>query len=308
MNLQLRSHGSMRPLERRDICAVVVTFFPRPDHVDHLRALAPQVGKIVIVDNGSAGPSLQYLQDAARTYGALVLRMGRNAGIAAALNAGLAHAREHGYPWLLTLDQDSEPTPAMVAEMAAALTASPESARVAVLAPQHIDRRLGMSGVQREMLAAELPYRPLITAMTSGNLVAIEAAAAIGGWEEKLFIDFVDHEFCLRLRRHGWRILHAPRARLRHSLGRMELPRLLGRAILVTHHSPARRYYISRNRMILWRRYWRTEPAWCAADLRHFLRETLGIVTFEEDSRRKIWMTVRGMVDAFRDLKGPLET
>jgi hypothetical protein len=60
--------------------------------------------------------------------------------------------------------------------------------------------------------------------------------------------------------------------------------------------------------MILWRRYWRSERAWCLGDFRHFLRETLGIVRFETDSRRKILMTIRGMIGAFSTLKGPLET
>lgn len=308
MSREQHSGTIRQALEPRDVCAVVVTYFPKAEDADHLRALASQVGRVVIVDNGSRGASLQYLEHAARTFDAVVLRMGRNAGIAAALNVGLIHARESGYRWLLTMDQDSEPAPSMLAEMAAALRASPDVARVAVLAPQHVDHRMGMSDPQREILASAIPWRSLITAMTSGNLVAIDAATEVGGWEERLFVDFVDHEFCLRLRQHGWRIRLAPRAQLRHSLGRMEFHRLLGRSLLVTHHSSDRRYYISRNRMILWRRYWRREPSWCASDFKHFLRETLGILTFEADPRQKIWMTARGMLDSFRDLKGPLET
>lgn len=287
---------------------MVVTYFPRQAHAERLRALAPLVGKIVIVDNGSPDSDISYVEKIAASVGAKTIRMGRNAGIAAALNAGLAYACGNGYAWLLTLDQDSEPTPSMLADMAAALAAFPERRRVALVAPLHIDRRLGPSHRQRELLAADVPSQTVITTMTSGNLVAVEAAAAVGGWEERLFIDFVDHEFCLRLRRHGWLILEATRAQLLHSLGRMEFHRVFGRPLYVTNHSCARRYYISRNRIILWRRYWRTEPAWCLADVRNLLRETAGILGFEGESARKIWMTVRGMVDAFRDLKGPLES
>lgn len=293
--------------DRPSICAVVITYFPKPECADNLRALRPQVGKILIVDNGSGPGSFEHLAAIADELDAAVIRMGRNAGIAAALNAGLTHARENGYSWLATFDQDSLATPDLMAQMSAVLQVHPRPERIAVLSPRHVDRGSGLLVRQRGGREAGSCWRSLLTTMTSGNLVAVEAALAAGGWEERLFIDYVDHEFCLRLRHRGWQIVEATRARLHHSLGLSEVHRLLGLPISVTNHSGARRYYISRNRMILWRRYWRAEPRWFLLDFRGFLRETCGILLYERDPRLKLRMTVRGMIDAFRSVKGPLE-
>ena len=37
--------------------------------------------------------------------------------------------------------------------------------------------------------------------MTSGNLLNLKIAEKIGDFEEKLFIDEVDHDYCYRIRR-----------------------------------------------------------------------------------------------------------
>lgn len=289
------------------ICAVIVMHFPRPECADNLRAVGLQVEKVLIVDNGSSATCLESLAGVINEFDITVIRMGRNAGIAAALNAGLAYARANGYSWLATFDQDSLATPGMLAEMAMVACAHPCPERIAVVSPLHVDRGTGRIVHQRGGRRLGQTWRSLITTMTSGNLVAIEAALAAGGWEERLFIDYVDHEFCLRLRRLGWQIIEASRTCLHHSLGRTDMHRFLGLPVSVTNHSSVRRYYISRNRMVLWRRYWRAEFRWFLLDFRGFLHETCGILLFEQDSRRKIAMTVRGMIDAFRSVKGMLE-
>jgi rhamnosyltransferase len=299
----------MQTIRRRDICAVVVTYFPdSSSFADNMRALAPQVDRIVIVDNGSTGCSLRGVESAAQEIDGMVVPMGGNAGIAAALNVGLDYAARNGYGWLATFDQDSRPTPSMIGEMARTLSGYARAERVAVLAPRHVDRDSGLLLRQRGSADTAENWRTLLTTMTSGNLVAVKAALPAGGWDERLFIDYVDHEFCLRLRQLGWEILEAANANLQHSLGRIEVHRFLGRRLAVTNHSSARRYYISRNRMILWRRYWRREACWCRQDFRSFLHESAGIVLFEREARRKIWMTLRGIVDSFRSVAGPLES
>src|ERR1700686_4316422 len=98
-------------IEKSAICAVVVTYFPKLACVENLAALAPHVGKLLIVDNGSSVQTLEPVEVAAQRLDATVVRLGSNLGIAAALNVGLKLAREQGYRWLATFDQDSQATP-----------------------------------------------------------------------------------------------------------------------------------------------------------------------------------------------------
>jgi rhamnosyltransferase len=110
------------------------------------------------------------------------------------------------------------------------------------------------------------------------------------------------------LRRHGYQVLEVRDARLTHSLGDLSTHRLGGRQIRVTNHSATRRYYMSRNRLILWRRYFRSEQAWVRRDMRAFALELLRIVLYERESRAKLRMVVRGVLDAIRGVRGPLNS
>jgi rhamnosyltransferase len=117
----------------------------------------------------------------------------------------------------------------------------------------------------------------------------------------------VDNEFCLRLRRRGWRILQAPAARLDHALGQLEM-RALGRVRTgITHQPVLRRYYMTRNRLLVWKQYWRLEPAWVLRDMRRFLTESAGIVLFEQDPGAKLRMIGRGIRDACRNRRGTFD-
>ena len=292
-------------IAKADICAAVVTYFPKAVVADNLLALAPQIGALLIVDNGSSSSSFRLLEPVARRLDAAVLRLDANLGIAAALNAALRFASERGFRWLATFDQDSRATPGMLEAMARALEAYPQLEEVAVVTPRHVDRRLEFTVRDRDCEAAGNGWRAIRSTMTSGNLVRIDAALASGGFDDSLFIDLVDHDFCLRLRRQRYRVLEATEARLLHSLGSMERRLLLFKRVTVTHHPAIRRYYMSRNRIIVWRRYWRQEPAWVLRDMRRFLFESVYLVIYEKQIGEKLRMMLRGIGDAIHDRRGP---
>jgi rhamnosyltransferase len=285
----------------------VVTFFPQPDTADNLLALAPQVGRLLIVDNGSSPETFAPLEPVARELGATVVRLGSNFGIARALNIGLRQAREQGFRWLATFDQDSHANTGMLAVMGLALADYPLAGQVGIIAPVHVDRRTGVVIADRYREMSGATWHVIRTAMTSGNLVNVAVAEQVGGFDDSLFIDYVDHEFCLRLRHRGFRILEASRAQLSHALGKLEMHDLGVVRTGITHQSALRRYYMTRNRLLVWRQYWHLEPAWVLHDMRRFLTESAGIVLFEKDVRAKVWMIWRGIRDASRNVRGAFD-
>lgn len=295
-------------IARSDICGVVVTYHPAEGIAKTLRAISDQVGKLLIIDNGSAPECIRALELLARPAGWELKALGRNLGIGAALNVGLQAARSSGYRWLATFDQDSEPTPSMLERMASALQHHPLPDQLAVVAPVHADRRADL--ILRQFGADDsegVGWRELVTTMTSGNLVDVGKATEAGGWRESFFIDYVDHEFCLRLRRAGWRIIEATPATLMHSLGRLQVHRMGPLRIAHTNHAPNRRYYMTRNRSILWRDYWRTERSWVIGDIRAFVVDFAAIAMLERHAVAKLVMVLRGLVDGARRIAGPLK-
>ena len=293
-------------IQRSEICAVVVTYFPKAECADNFAALVPQVGKILVVDNGSSPETLGPMEAAAQRVGATVVRMGSNLGIATALNTGLEMARKEGFLWLATFDQDSQCTPGMIEEMGRVRESCPQPEQLAIISPSYVDRTQGFAVRQRRSEATGEGWRILPTTMTSGNLVNVEIATAVGGFDDSLFIDCVDHEFCLRLRGHGYRVVEATRATLLHSLGTMQRRRFLFRLIATTNHPAVRRYYQSRNRLLIWRQYWRHEPKWVAQDIRRFVFESMYILLYEKQVKSKLSMIARGLRDGIRDVRGPL--
>ncbi|HYD65227.1 glycosyltransferase family 2 protein [Azospirillum sp.] len=290
------------PFPDNAVAAVVVTHHPDATVARTLAAALEQAHWLVVVDNASAVERLAPVEDAVRAAGtrAELLRNAGNLGIAAAQNQGITRARALGARHVLLLDQDSVAQPGMVAAL---LDALDSGERVGMAVPVTADdgqrkpTRFLVSADGRRA-AAQAPERPvlhhLLYAIASGSLIPMAVLDEVGPMREDFFIDFVDVEFGLRLRRAGWDIVAAREARLRHRLGAYEERRLLGRAVPVTHHSAKRRYTQYRNRVRTLRLYGGTLPAFLRAELPAIAVDLLRLVLFERGRPAKIAATVRG--------------
>jgi rhamnosyltransferase len=114
-----------------------------------------------------------------------------------------------------------------------------------------------------------------------------------GQFRDELFIDFVDNEYCLRLRRRGFSVLRADQAVLYHSVGDT---RRYG-PFIATNHSPLRRYYKTRNRFLVNRLYRRDFPGHCLFDRVRLTKEIFSILIFEGGKLAKLCMMWRGYLD-----------
>ena len=142
------------------------------------------------------------------------------------------------------------------------------------------------------------------TVITSGCLVDACFAQTIGGFRDDYFIDQLDHEFCLRARTHGGKVVISRKPVMTHSVGEMGgawLP-LLGE---LPNHAPLRKYYVARNSLLTIAAYWRREPDWC---LRRALRLIGGMflmVTLEGQRGVKVRAFAAGIADALAGRMGP---
>lgn len=261
------------------VAAVVVSY----RDVDAVRraatALRAQVGTVIIVDNGSASTELEGLRHVASDVGAELIELDRNCGIGVALNTGVARARERRAKWVLTMDQDSVIGPGFVAQMGMVAC----SARGPLSLTPVFDRVPQAPGTQ---------VRSVAYAITSGNMLSMELIDAVGQFDHGMFIDGVDFDYSLRIRRRGYTILQVCAATMTHRLGE----RATGIAFH-TVHSPTRRYYMSRNLIVLVRRYIAAFPGFIAKLLVSHLLSS-GLALLLGPKRRQ---SARGMVLGLRD-------
>lgn len=289
------------------VCAVVVTYFPAHSVVENVQLLAAQADEVVVVDNGTAGASAEYLKQLQDIPKITLIRNDQNLGIAAALNIGARYAIERGYPWLATFDQDSRVPPDFFRNIFLGRDSIQLDACLAILSPIFYDESIKKiwSGDNGNILSGG--YREIDVAITSGCVMNTELFSDVGFFDETLFIDYVDYDFCLRCRKNNYKIVQLNSVVLNHNLGRKTIHSALWRSIATSNHSAIRRYYITRNRLVVYGRYLSSFPRWVLRDIAGFIKEGFKILAFEEQKFAKFRMIVLGVWHALINKRGPLQ-
>jgi rhamnosyltransferase len=286
------------------ICGVIVTFNPDEGLCRRALALALQVDGVVIVDNGSAPSILERLTGFASGAGIDVIANAANLGIATALNQGVAFARAHGYTHALLFDQDTEPAPHLVRRVRQIAGARDDVARIAVLGVNMADAATGKSAYRFRPGGGEATE--VQTVMTSGSVLSLEIASELGRFRDDFFIDDVDEEYCLRARANGYKVLLTHEALAVHALGAPKFQRLLWRTFGTSNHSAVRRYYMTRNYIILAKTYAFRDPGWVMWMLWQRFKSFLLLLLLDDDRMSKICLIARGVRDGVAGRTGKL--
>jgi rhamnosyltransferase len=279
----------------RDIAAVVVLYRPEPEALANIRMTASQVDHVFAVDN-TEQPDSDFIESLRTVPDLTYVPLGDNLGIATALNTGVGLARDAGYSWALTMDQDSVPEKDMVAALARCASSCDEWTPIGTIAPRRWD------GVHQE----GDPFtgcRSMLTVITSGSLLDIAVWDDLGRFDDSLFIDQVDHDLCLRMHEHGFAVLRCGEAGMAHPIGETRKHRFL-LTVYTSNHSPLRRYYITRNRFIVAQRHRASSPKFWNREMRAQKRELAKIVLFEDHKIAKLRMSWRGYRDYKRGVTG----
>ena len=253
----------------------------------NLFAIAGQTKCVVIVDNASV--NVAEIEQIAADAGVEVIHNARNEGIAKALNQLMAYGQSRGFGWMLSLDQDSICPPDYCEKM---LTVLKHVKNPGIVAPTIVDKTVGVVGHNPTS-----EFQAVRTCITSGALVSIAVWEEVGKYDEAMFIDSVDFEFCYRVRKQGYQVVQVKDVALSHKLGECEMRRFFFWKVRVNNHSAFRKYYIARNNIYyplkhhLWlhlaRANWRN------------LWMLLLIFLYEDDKSNKADRLLKGWKDGF---------
>jgi rhamnosyltransferase len=290
-------------LEKKNVCAVIVAYHPGEGFEDRVAGISRQVDRVAIVDNGSSAEQARALDGMAERKEVHLIRNARNLGVATALNEGMAWARERAYAWAFLFDQDSVLEEGALDTLAGVLKARGGAKTPAVVGCNYRDVHAGRLRYPDES-AAGISWRERKTVITSGSLVSVGAFGEIGPFRDAFFIDHVDDEYCLRARRKGYPVISTCRPVMLHSVGASTLHRLLWKRTGVTNHAPFRRYYMTRNHIVLMREYCATEPRWVYDTAYSRMKSLVLLCLFERQRPEKLRNVFRGFVHGvFRGAK-----
>lgn len=273
------------------VALVVVTYNSRALIADLVASLEPAFAgvdyQVIFTDNESTDGTLAIIDELAPS--AKVVRMGRNAGYAAGINAGVAHAEPFTAVFVLNPDVRLGPdcvplllrglrTPGIGIAVPRISTGAGNLQLSMRRAPSVLrafgDALLGARRAGRFPLIGELVTDQRLYARGqtvdwaegSVQLISAECWAACGGWDESFFLYSEETEFDLRARDAGFATRYVPDANVVHLGGESTT-------------SPYLWTLLTANRVHLFKRrngMLRTIPFWLAIVVRETSRALLG--------------------------------
>lgn len=234
-----------------DIAVGVVLY--NPDNIERvqssLQSILQQVNAVYVFDNSTKENNIIF--SANTTY----MTEHENKGIAYALNRIMEKAQSEGYEWLVTMDQDSVIPEGLIN----AYEEHSVDDSIGIICPQVIDTRRSYMEVKKEPKEEFIDF-----CITSASCTRISAWEYVGKFDEWLFIDLVDNDFCKRMIASGFTILRLNDLVLNQEFGKIipkseKTQRFWNRIAKILHNdnfgklgyskyvSPMRVYYTCRN-------------------------------------------------------------
>lgn len=243
------------------LAGVVIAYLPGKEIISHIASYISFIEKLYLIDN-SPSP-FKDIPDEWRQKVSLI-HDGYNLGIAKRLNQALQLAHNEGYSHLLTMDQDSY------------FENDELHLYIERIREYASNYSVGMIGLdfQRKKPKENIPIQWDQLLITSGSVVNVSTALEVGGFDEELFIDEVDHAFCLQLFLKNKHTLQIRGVSMQHVFGNRKkvlTPRLKWeeRSVYPAH----RLYYITRNYFYVSKKYY--QPAHIQKERRHAFRSHL---------------------------------
>lgn len=292
------------------VCAVIVTYNRQALLMQCLTAITEQTLKpdrILLIDNASTDGTREILE----RNGWLsrpdveLLALTSNTGGAGGFAAGLSHAMATDNCWTWMMDDDAKPH----------LTALEELMKVAV-DPRHVYGSLAVKDEATSWttiltdppakivdIARDIPDKARVQSLPFlGFLVHSQLVQKIGLPDAGYFIAADDVEYCMRAERAGANLIIAGRSHIEHPKSDRYEARLPGRKLICLRLAPWKRYYDTRNRLFIARKYYgvklftQTIPG-------SFVR-LLAALIYEPRRLAQLWAFAAGMIDGLLGLKG----
>lgn len=273
----------------KSIVAGIVTYNPAIERLEgSIKSIIEQVNAVCIVDNSS--DNIDKIENLQREYKFTLIKNTDNKGIAFALNQIMNYAKEQGAAWCVTLDQDSI-SPSNLVEEAEKLFECQDIGQIVPMIFEERAKEYCYLGTPDNGKAVQKVEKSI----TSASINRVEAWSTCGKFDEMLFIDYVDYDFCMKLKMSHYKIYRLNTVILKHQIGDSFNVNILGYKIRVGNHSSFRKYYIGRNIIIYIHRY--KNELNCVKEYMRLIKVFLLIVLFENDKKIKCKAFLRGVHD-----------
>lgn len=276
------------------IFAGIVLFNPEINRLkENITHILGQVNQLILVDNGSNNK--EEIRSEIQNFDTdkiIYIDLHKNIGIAAALNVIAQSTENCGVKWVLTLDQDTVCKDDIIDKYRPYLSMK----NVGQFTCLYQDRNFLEEGCKKAGSEfgnlKEVPW-----CITSAALLNVEAWKKAGEFDESLFIvrliTIVPYE-----REKGYSIYQVGFVGFVHEIGQGHIVKVGPWKIKTWNHSPFRRYYGTRNAMIVSKKHKEI------SEMRAFLgavKHIIIIFIFEDQKLEKLSAGLKGIKDGMKE-------
>lgn len=269
------------------------------------QSLAPD--SVLVVDNASTDGTREWLADWLPSHlpQAKLIPLTDNLGGAGGFAAGMQRAIESGADWIWIMDDDAEPHPSALEEL---MKVADNPANVFGSLATHgaeTSWTTTLCGPPQRIvdLVADVPERARVQSLPFlGFMIHRDLVQRLGLPDAGFFIAADDVEYCMRAERAGAQIIIAGNSHIEHPKSDRYAAKVPGRALICLRLAPWKRYYDTRNRLLIARKYYgirlltQTIPGSCV--------RLYAALRYEPRKLAQLWAWCCGMFDGLLGVKG----
>ena len=282
-------------MQVNNVTGTVITYNPDLSLLkDNLAAAVPQVSGVLIYDNGSS--NVADIRELLSAFPSVeLIENGENLGLPVNYNkAARKTGDDNGNSWLLILDQDTV-LPEGYVQAASAFFGQED---ISIISCPYWDSNAEpFEKFQKKIPSEDATYIQMC--ISSGSLCRIRDILNLGGFDEQMFIDYVDYDYCQTVAEHGLKVLQLNRYCMEHHIGNTRRVSFFGKSFYVGNHSAFRKYHIIRNIVYYIRKH--------KADIRNSgwvyksgIKVAVKTLIGEDDKWNKLRAMLKGFADGFR--------
>lgn len=258
--------------------------------IENIDNINKQVELLVLIDNHSK--NIDLIKETVQNYNNVILIENEiNKGIACALNQIMNFCKENDYDWVLTLDQDSVSPYNLISEYKKYMNID----KLGVISPVIVDRNKDEIDTDKSKICE---YEYIDKCITSASLVKVSVWEEVGKFDEFMFIDLVDFEFCKRIIDSEYKIIKINKVKLLHEIGNIKQKKIFFKTINVMNHSAFRKYYMSRN-IIYYDKLYPSKNGKIKTFM-SIIKIFLLVILFEKDKKNKLKNIKNGVIDGMK--------
>ncbi|MBQ5558502.1 MAG: glycosyltransferase family 2 protein [Lachnospiraceae bacterium] len=272
---------------------VVVLYQPDDEVVSHVKTYINAIECLYVIDN-STNYNEYVIEKLNEIPKCKYVSLDGNKGLAVALNIGCNMAKEDGFDYILTMDQDSIFEEHAVEKMIQVVENSKE--HLTIVAPNVTSVYPDEKGEMKQSytLIPRTEEKVETWVMTSGSLMNLDDYLEVGGFDEQFFIAHIDVDLGIKMHRQGMKILMYGDAMIYQRFGNSKPKKILWKTVHPWYENSLRTYYLFRNQAYMIKKYGKECKSLIHVSL---VNHIVKILLFEDKKIEKLKMAYKGNKD-----------